>query len=196
MRPAPRAALLLALVGAAACRLPYTGGARAVSPADLDAGWHKAAATPVVRQQQETDCGLAALAMVAGAWGRHWSVDELARELPPGPGGVKLGSLRDLARRRGLDAFAIRGTRNDLDHELGQGRPVLLGLTLPYDRQNNLNHYEVAVAIDPRSGSVVTLDPATGKYMRRTQQVLELEWKPGGHATLVVVGARPARAAR
>jgi len=188
--PAPRAALLILVLLAGACRLNYTGGARAVSPTELDPGWKRATATPIVKQEREMDCGLAALAMVAGAWGQRWSVDEMARELPPGRSGVKLGALRDLARKRGLEAYAIAGTTDDLARELGAGRPVLLGLTLPYDQQHNLNHYEVAVAYDPRSGSVVTIDPATGKYMSRSHKVLDLEWKVAGYATLVIASAR------
>jgi hypothetical protein len=68
---------------------------------------------------------------------------------------------------------------------------VLLGLILPFDKKKALAHYEVAVAVDPRDGSIVTLDPATGRYMRRTRAVLEQEWKPAGYATLVVVGKGP-----
>jgi hypothetical protein len=116
----------------------------------------------------------------------------MARELPPGKSGVKLGALRDFARKRGFEAYAIAGSYDDLARELGAGRPVLLGLTLPFDQQRNLNHYEVAVAYDPRGGNVVTIDPATGKYMSRTHKVLDLEWKVAGYATLVVVGSRTA----
>jgi ABC-type bacteriocin/lantibiotic exporter with double-glycine peptidase domain len=180
------------LVGSSACQLSYTGGARAVSPAQLGDGWYRAAATPVVRQHHETDCGLAALAMVAGAWGRHWSVAELNQQLPPTERGVKLGALRDLARRRGLDAYAIKGTTTDLTHELSSGRPVVLGLVLPFDQQRNASHYEVAIAMNPRDGTVVTIDPASGEWRQRSKQVLDLEWKTAGFATLVVVGDRQA----
>jgi ABC-type bacteriocin/lantibiotic exporter with double-glycine peptidase domain len=180
----------IALVGLTACQLSYTGGARAVSPVELGTGWYRAAATPVVRQRQETDCGLAALAMVAGAWGRQWSVADLDHQLPPTERGIKLGALRDLARARGLDAYAIRGSAQDLEHELSLGRPVLLGLLLPYDRNHNASHYEVAVAIRPEDGTVVTIDPATGEWRRRSRKVLELEWRSAGFATLVVVGDR------
>jgi len=65
-------------------------------------------------------------------------------------------------------------------------------LLLPFERDRALSHYEVAVALDPRDGSVITLDPATGTHLRRTRQVLEAEWRPAGHATLVVVGDRTA----
>jgi ATP-binding cassette subfamily B protein RaxB len=152
-----------------------------------------AAPTPVVKQIAETDCGLAALAMVAGAWGRHWGMGDLTHRLHPTAEGVPMGSLRDLARERGLDAYTISGTRADLEHELGAGRPVLLGLVLPFDRKHNRSHFEVAIALDKRDGSVVTIDPATGDMLRRTQKVLDLEWKTAGYAALVVVGDNSAK---
>ncbi|MBV8763016.1 MAG: C39 family peptidase [Deltaproteobacteria bacterium] len=182
------AAVIVALVSLTGCQLPYTGGARPVTPAQLDSSWLRAAPTPVVRQKQESDCGLAALAMVAGAWGRHWSVDDLAHRIPPSEKGVKLGALRDLARDRGLDAFALRASTQDLQHELASGRPVLLGLMLPFDRGHNRSHYEVAVAMNPHDGTVVTIDPASGEWMRRSRDVLDLEWKAAGYPALVVTG--------
>jgi len=181
-------ALVLGLVGLSACQLSYTGGAHTVQPNQIGADWYRATATPVVRQHHETDCGLAALAMVAGAWGRQWSVDDLNHQLPPTERGVRLGALRDLARARGLEAYAIQGTARDLEHELSLGRPVVLGLILPYDQSHNASHYEVAIAINPRSGSVVTIDPATGSWRERSGKVLDLEWKTAGFATLVVTG--------
>jgi len=189
---APRASLLIALLGLVGCQLSYRGGATPVSPSELGSGWYRAAATPVVRQHQQTDCGLAALAMVAGTWGRHWSVDDLNHQLPPTDRGVKLGALRDLALARGLEAYAIEGTAKDLAHELALGRPVVLGLMLPYDRGHNVSHYEVAVAMKPADGTVVTIDPASGQWRQRTKAVLDLEWKSAGYATLVVVGDRSA----
>lgn len=179
---------LAVLVGMTACQLSYNGGAKPVNPATIGAGWYQAASTPVVRQHKETDCGLAALAMVAGAWGQRWSVDELNRQLPPTDKGVKLGALRDLARSRGLDAYAIKGTAKDLEHELAARRPVVLGLILPYDQNRNASHYEVAVALNPNDGTVVTIDPATGDWRQRSSKVLDLEWKSAGFATLVVTG--------
>lgn len=180
---------LLALVGLTAC-MSANGGAHAVRPAQLDSHWLRAAPTPVVVQQRETDCGLAALAMVGGAWGLQWTVNELAHAAPPAGDGVRLGVLRDLARSRGLDAYAIHGTKDDLRNELAAGRPVLLGLVLPYDRERNRAHYEVAVALDPRDGTVVTIDPATGGWQSRSAKVFDVEWKAGGYAALVVTGKK------
>lgn len=185
----PRTALLILVVAlAGACRLPYAGGAKPVVATELDDQWHRAAPTPVVLQKNRTDCGLAALAMVAGAWGHSWTLAELQQSLPATADGVRLGDLRDYARSHGLVAYAVKGSHKDLMFELQRRRPVMLGLLLPFAKDKALAHYEVAVAIDPRDGAVVTLDPATGNYMRRTREVLEREWKPAGYATLVVVG--------
>jgi len=182
-----RSVRALALVGwIGACAVPYTGGARAVHQTQLDDTWLRAAPTPVVVQKQMADCGLAALAMVAGAWGRHWSIDDLAHRIPPGNHGVKLGVLRDVARQRGLEAFAIKATREDLKNELAQGRPVLLGLILPHDQKRNRSHYEVAIALNKNDGTLITIDPATGDWMKRSPQVLDIEWKAAGYAALVV----------
>ena len=184
-----RSARALALCSfIASCALPYKGGARAVQPTQLGAHWLKAAPTPVVMQKRKADCGLAALAMVAGAWGRHWSVDDLAHRIPPGKHGIKLGVLRDLARERGLEAFAIKASRDDLNHELAAGRPVMLGLMLPHDQNRNRSHFEVAIALNTQDGTLITIDPATGDWMRRSPKVLDIEWKAAGYAALVVTG--------
>ncbi|HEY5924874.1 MAG TPA: cysteine peptidase family C39 domain-containing protein [Kofleriaceae bacterium] len=184
-----RSARVLALVGCiASCALPYRGGARAVHPTQLGTNWLQAASTPVVKQRQQTDCGLAALAMVAGAWGHQWTVADLAQRVPPAKTGIKLGALRDLARQRGLDAFAIKATRKDLENELSKGRPVMLGLMLPHDQKRNRSHFEVAIAINRQDGTVITIDPATGEWMRRSPKVLDIEWKAAGYAALVVTG--------
>jgi ABC-type bacteriocin/lantibiotic exporter with double-glycine peptidase domain len=193
---APRAWLsfvFVALFAVTGCRLSYTGGAKTVKPAQLDNSWLRASATPVVKQKTQVDCGLAALAMVAGAWGQTWSVDDLRRDVKMSAKGAKLGALRDAARARGFEAYAIAGNHEDLRRELEQGRPVMLGLQLPFEQNRALHHYEVVVAMNPRDGTVVTLDPATGKYLQRTKAVLEKEWKPVGYPTLVVVGPRVAR---
>jgi ABC-type bacteriocin/lantibiotic exporter with double-glycine peptidase domain len=179
---------LLVVALAAGCHLSYSGGARPVEPIALDATWIHAAPTPVVRQARETDCGLAALAMVAGAWGRTWDPNELARTMPPGDKGVKLATLRDYARTQGFSAFALAATTKDLQHELENGRPIVLGLMLPYDMKHNQSHYEVAIAYKPADGSVITIDPASGKWMTRNKKVLDAEWKAARYAALVVTG--------
>ncbi|HLL20617.1 MAG TPA: cysteine peptidase family C39 domain-containing protein, partial [Kofleriaceae bacterium] len=66
--------IVAALTFATGCRLSYTGGAKPVNATQLDATWLRASATPVIKQRAQADCGLAALAMIAGAWGKMWTV--------------------------------------------------------------------------------------------------------------------------
>jgi ABC-type bacteriocin/lantibiotic exporter with double-glycine peptidase domain len=186
-------AAVLATASAAGCIAHDPAATPVQHPADLDAGWVRAAPTPIVTQRDDNDCGAAALAMVAGAWGRRWTLAVVEQTLHPTDAGLRLGALRDYARAAGLDAYAIRATRDDLDHELAAGRPVLLGLIEPVDRKRNRSHYEVAVATDPRDHAVVTIDPATGELQRRSAAALDREWKTAGYAALVVIADRAAK---
>lgn len=190
-------ALAVTAIAVSGCRATYTGDARTIPSAQLaDAHWVRAAPTAVVRQRELADCGLAALAMIGSAWGRTWTVEELRVKAPPRSGGIRLGTLRALARSGGLESYALRGEHADLARELASGRPVVLGLVLPFQGSRRASHYEVAVALDRRDGSVVTLDPATGKHRHRTRAALDAEWKPAGYAALFVVGELSRTASR
>lgn len=181
------ASAVLALVGLAACA-SYAGGARPIDPARLVAerGWIVAARTPELRQQGPDDCGVAALAMIAGRWRVSLSAVSGAAATRAPTAGARLGDLRDVARAHGLVAFAIVGDRATLVHELRAGRPVLVGLLLPYG-ERALSHYEVLVAVRPADGQFVTIDPARG-WRVRSWADLDAEWQPAGRPTLVVLG--------
>ncbi|MFO0745101.1 MAG: cysteine peptidase family C39 domain-containing protein [Myxococcota bacterium] len=172
----------------------YVGRAKpiAASAVDAHAGWVVAAPTPTVRQRGLSDCGLAALAMVAGRWGMPLTLEEAGRGVPaPTSAGLRLADLRDAARARGLTAFAIQADRATLLHELGLGRPVIVGLLRPYSARKAISHYEVVVAMRPDDGSVATIDPAgegDGAWLTRRWSDLEAEWKPAGRPALVVLG--------
>ncbi|MBP6629784.1 MAG: hypothetical protein KBG28_19760 [Kofleriaceae bacterium] len=182
-----KAAIVSTVIGLAGCDR-YTGGARPVAPAQIvpAAGWVVAHATPTLRQHGRSDCGAAAVAMVSQRWQRGLSVDQAGRVLALHDGhGARLGALRDLARQRGLAAFAIRGDKAMLRFELQAGRPVIVGLHLPQGRRS-LPHYEVVVAIHA-DGRVVTIDPARG-WRSRSWADLDAEWRPAGRPALVVLG--------
>lgn len=166
----------------------YSGGARPIDGARLTAerGWVTAAPTPDVRQKSLEDCGAAALAMVAGRWHVAISVDDPG--LKPSSTGLRLGELRFAARAHGLIAFAITADRATLEAELLAGRPVIIGLLLPFSRHAALGHFEVVVA--HRQEEFVTLDPATGLRVR-TWTDLQAEWAPARYPALVVLGPTP-----
>jgi len=187
------AATALALASLTACA-SLGGRSRTFDASRLDAdrGWVLAAPTPPVRQEGALDCGAAALAMVAGRWQVPLSLEAATAALPgvaPGvePQGARLGDLRDAARALGLQAFAIAGDRPTLLHELGAGRPVIVGLQIRAGLRRALSHYEVLVAAQPAEDQFVTLDPAGG-WRARSWVDLEAEWRPAGHPALVVVG--------
>ena len=187
-----RSGVLAALLTCSAC-LAYTGGARALDPAQLvnEPGWIVAGATPALRQRSTYDCGAAALAMVAERWNVALSTEAAAAALPTlTPAGVQLGDLRDVARAHHLLAYAIAGTRDTLTHELTAGRPVIVGLALPYGARHVAYHFEVVVATRIATDQFATIDPATG-WRVRTWSQLDAEWRVVGRPALVLLGPAP-----
>ena len=180
-------AFAVILIIASGCRT-YSDGARPIDPSTVvrDRGWIMAAATPDLRQRTLLDCGPTALAMVAARWHVH-----IARNDPaiaaPSKRGVRLGDLRAAARAHGLDAFAITADRGTLDHELRAGRPIMVGLLLPYSRTKAVSHYEVVVAM--RGTEIVTLDPAAG-WRVRSWTSFDSAWRAAKYPALVVLGPR------
>ena len=146
--------------------------------------------------------------MVAGRWHRPLTLDEAAALLPPpGKEGVRLRDLRDAAKRHGLEAFAVAADLKVLEHELGLGRPVVLGLLRPMSSGKASSHFEVVIALRTKQVSeqrsvasgeqqngprakpvteVVTIDPGAGTLVR-TWAELEREWEPAGRPALVIV---------
>lgn len=178
-------AALVVVVAAAGCST-YTGGARDFSPARLtsEPGWLVARGVPLERQNGEADCGAAAIAMVVAYW-QGGDPDAIAGELRPAPErGIAAGRLRDLARRRGLAAFIVRGELGDLEREIRAGRPVLVGLVKPHGRRA-LTHYEVVVGLHRDKKLIVTLDPAFGWRQNEIAAFLR-EWSPSKRLALVV----------
>jgi ABC-type bacteriocin/lantibiotic exporter with double-glycine peptidase domain len=187
----------LALLGAGGCA-STSGQSRAFDPAQLDpaAGWLVATPVELVIQEGSRDCGAAALAMVARRWGVALPLGAAVKSLEAagtasagkGGSGTRLGDLRDLARTFGLKAFAITAERATLAHELGAGRPVIVGLHVPGSPGEVRSHYEVLVGLQPDEGSFVTLDPASG-WRVRDWPALDDAWRPAGRPALVVIAA-------
>ena len=189
----PRAALWLGLSGAlvSAC---YAGSARSISPSQAsaltaDPAWLVVRDVPFVPQRGDEDCGPAALAMVLGRLGVPVTRADVASAAPPGDKGVRAGDLRDFARARGLQAFVVAGTFDDLFGELARGNPVLVGLAKPMTGGRALPHYEVVVAISRRAREVLTLDPARG-LRENSLEGFAREWAPTGRVTLIAFRPR------
>ena len=189
MSPRATGLLRLMLVGCLSLCGCYVGSARSVTPADLstDEGWERIEGVPEVRQVAREDCGAASLAMVLGYWGRPVPRQELANA-PGSEQGFRAATLRDLARRQGLQAFLIPGQLGDLQRELQRRHPVLVGVVKRYG-QRAYPHYEVVVGMSRRTQRILTLDPAGGLRVD-SREGFAAEWAAAGQVALVVYPRR------
>jgi ABC-type bacteriocin/lantibiotic exporter with double-glycine peptidase domain len=188
MRPR-RLALVVASLGVISFGC-YAGGARDVSPRQAaafasDPAWTFAPDVKLVRQRSDTDCGPAALTMVLAHFGVRASLADVSAVTPPDDQGVRAGALRDVARSRGLAAFVVPGTFEDLLAELEHGRPVLVGLSKPMTVVRPLAHYEVVVGIDRKDRQILTLDPGRGARVN-TLEGFAREWAPTGRVAILM----------
>jgi len=113
-----------------------------------------------ILQSEASECGLAALAMVAAAHGHAVSLAELRRRFPLSLKGARLGGLIDVARQLGLSARPMRL------------EPAQLGqLSLPCVLHWRLNHFVVLARVG--RSRVTVLDPALGERRLRLSEVSE-----------------------
>ena len=185
-----RAPLLAAvLLAAAAAALPacYTGSAHDASPRQIaaDPTWQLVRDVPFVRQRSDRDCGAAALAMVLAYWRVPASLDDILAAAPPVDGGIRAGDLRDVARKKGLQAFIVAGTLADIMEQVARGRPILVGLAKPLASGRAAAHYEVVVGINRPKRLVLTLDPDRG-LRENSAEGFAREWVPTRQVTLIV----------
>lgn len=185
--------LLVLALAAPAC---YAGSAHSLPASSLgtmarDPAWQIVRDVPFVSQKTARDCGPAALAMVFA----YFRVPAVTVDRPEFAGGdVRAGTLRDVARAQGLDAFVVSGTFDDLFAQVGRGRPVVVGLAKPMALTGGraLAHYEVVIGLNRSKRLVLSLDPASG-LRENTLEGFAREWAPTKQVTIVFLG--PARAA-
>lgn len=188
-------------VANAGCLLRESKGAPPPALAAGD-GWSVARGVTYIPQRSLADCGAAALSMVLGAWlmapdGRGPVGEEQVRTwLGPisATQGVEASRLRDVARARGLAAFVIEATPDDLARELAAGRPVIAGVVNVAGR-TALPHYEVVVALNRARNQVLTADPAVG-WRQQTMAEFDQRWRLSRRLALVVLRPENATAHR
>jgi ABC-type bacteriocin/lantibiotic exporter with double-glycine peptidase domain len=149
---------------------------------------------PFVAQKSDADCGPAALAMVLAHFGVSATLDQVTVLDPPSEGGVRAGALRDVARGKGLEAFVVSGTLDDLVAQIDHGRPVLVGLAKPMVGSRAIAHYEVVVGINRPKHLILSLDPSRGPRQNSLEGFAR-EWVPT-HQVTIVIFAETERASR
>ncbi|HUH03666.1 MAG TPA: cysteine peptidase family C39 domain-containing protein [Kofleriaceae bacterium] len=171
-----------------ACASPgYRGGARSIPRVEIEQEWTAVRSLPPRPQRSVNDCGAAAAASVLAYWGVRTSVGQIDRALRAADGdGIRAGDLRDYLRQRGVRAYLVAGTIEDLVHEVERGRPVIIGTLKRYGKRDALKHYEVVVAVRDGGRMIASYDPAAG-WRRYSREDLLAEWKPTGQLALVVL---------
>jgi tetratricopeptide (TPR) repeat protein len=166
--------LLLGLAAAATAAETREAGAR--SPAVL-------LDVPYLPQAAHL-CGGAAAAMVLRYWGAaDVHPEDFAPLVDAARGGIAGGALADAVRRRGWRALAFRGTREEVQAQLGKGRPVI-GLIRVAPRRH---HYVVFVGWS--NGRVLLHDPAFAPFRVEGERRLLEAWKPTEHWALLILPA-------
>ncbi len=117
---------------------------------------------PFVRQIDFADCGVAALAMVCRAFGRKVSLPFLRHVAGTGQEGTSLRGIMRAAEEAGLDARALKSSKERLDE-----------LPLPAIIHWEGNHWIVLYAVD--GDRVRVADPARG-LRRLTRAEVEEKW--------------------
>jgi ABC-type bacteriocin/lantibiotic exporter with double-glycine peptidase domain len=178
----PTAALALVVLGAlAGCA---TWG-KLPEDVQRDPGWLTAPGVRAFAQQGTRDCGAAALTTMLDHWDPGLDLETVRRLTgPPDAQGLTAARLRAVARDRGLNAYLISGSLEDLDRELGAGRPVLIGLVRTHGR-TGLTHYEVVAGRNAARGLVLVADPERGWTVTAVDKFLA-EWEPARRLTLIV----------
>jgi ATP-binding cassette subfamily B protein RaxB len=116
----------------------------------LDTGLLRRKRVPVVLQSEASECGLACLAMCAGAYGREVSLHTLRSKHPASARGMTMAQLQHVSEQEGMEFLGYEADPADLE-----------SLRLPAVLHWDANHYVVMVAI--KAGRRVTIhDPAIG----------------------------------
>jgi len=176
------------LIAAAALAGCYAGTARDVSPQRIaaDPSWQVVRDVPFVAQHDDRDCGAAAVAMVLAYWRAPATPSEMVALAGLAEAeGIRAGALRDIARRKGLEAFVVAGTPADLADQLARGRPVLVGVAKPLSNGRAVTHYEVVVGINRARRLILTLDPARG-MRENSYEGFAREWVATKQVTIVI----------
>lgn len=186
--------------------IPFLGGKASLSEKFGDFEYCK---VPVVKQNSNHSCGMAALVSLLQYWKEDSSVSEkvLRKRYPPqSEMGYPMAQLKEIGTQEGLLAFAVTMNRDPMgqlmDH-LGKGRPVLVAAKVPKGRYFGdklplvetldrrvlsglgdamKHHYLVAMGMSAQE--ILLMDPQYG-HVRTSRTQFEQFWKEMGYAALV-----------
>jgi predicted double-glycine peptidase len=157
---------------------------------------------PPVRQDGRYSCGPACLAAVAAYWGT-----DLGRFRTAGPATLAAetngAQLRALAETLGLQAYVYRGSLDDSERNLRQGRPLIVMIPRPANPQGfpggllgeftrliserlpRPSHW-VTLTGYGENGDAIVMDPASGPLRIRREKFLA-DWKSLDNTCVLMV---------
>jgi ABC-type bacteriocin/lantibiotic exporter with double-glycine peptidase domain len=157
-----------------------------------------------VEQLESYSCGAASLEMVSNYWGNTIKQKDLNATASEQirKSGFSIGELKANAINSGFKAVSFAGSMKILKEQLSKGRPVIVALSLPYNRtvkspflrkfpaskgaaffMENYSHYVVVVGITVEE--IIVMDPLTGIdiYSHRD---FEKHWQERSRASLII----------
>ncbi len=153
---------------------------------------------PPIKQDKNYACGAACVAAVASFW--NVPLADFRAKHPSLPADTTGHDLQALATELGLQAFAYRGSMEDLQENLHQGRPLIVMIPQPLIPDGGLtgaallnawdkwgpkpNHWVVVVGLT-KDKSVIIHDPASGPMAVKLAAFQEW-WIKKGNLTVLV----------
>lgn len=113
---------------------------------------------PLIHQTESSECGLACLAMICGAWGKNVDMIALRQRFNMSARGTTLAGLKGVAAQLELTTRALSLDLNGLS-----------SLKTPCILHWNFDHFVVLVSV--RRKSVVLHDPMYGRRVVRTEEL-------------------------
>ncbi len=141
-------------------------------------------------KQEKNGCGAATIAMVMQYWQRQQGqapsstaeAGQIQRTLYSRKAhGIYASDLQQYLSEHGFRVFAFRGEWNDLNDNIGKGRPLIVALK---SGRSDL-HYVVVTGVE--TGQVLTNDPAQRKLLKQNRSDFEKEWSTADNWTLLAV---------
>ncbi len=136
-------------------------------------------------------CGHACASMLLQYWNQKGfpagasDPTQIKAELSWDPSrGVSSSSLVSFFHSRGFQAFAFKGTQDELRSHLLKGRPLLVGLG---KTKKGIFHFVVVAGMELGGQYVLVNDPADRKRVKSTSKDFEREWSRTGYWTLLVL---------
>lgn len=179
---AARACLAAALAGSIACSTTQSKRFELLSDEAV------VLSLPLIEQDADYECGLAAVDVLCGYWGLEIPEDRRRRmtELAQEREGLSGAELREELERLGFEVFLFEGTldrsETGLYHLVDSGWPALV-MTAP---RTGTPHYVLFLGYDEPNGNVCLLDPARGRVIE-AREVFDQTWSECRRFTLLAI---------